>query len=333
MGAMADLLHAHTATLDPRPARRPQRMRVLAILNVQGKAGADAGPERIHQTAADAFAAAGVDATIELVGGAELSPAVQTALGSRASGDRFAFDALVVGGGDGTISTAAGHLAGTGIPLGVLPLGTLNHFAKDLGIPSVTDAAALVIAQGYARDIDASEVNGRIFINNSSIGIYPYMVEAREERRRMLGLGKWWAMVLAFGWMLRRFPVHRLYIRTSGQTRPRKTPCVFVGNNAYALDSTALGRREALDRGELCLYIARTGSRLTLLWLMVKTAFGLLKPARDFELVRTAAIEINSRSPRLRVAADGELEKMKPPLRYRIRARALRVIVPPLAKP
>jgi diacylglycerol kinase family enzyme len=326
---MADLLHPpETAKVEAGPARR-RRMRVLAILNIQGKAAAQTGADRIHGQVADAFAAAGVDATIELVGGAELSPAVQTALGSRAAGDRFAFDALVVGGGDGTISTAAGHLADTGIPLGVLPLGTLNHFAKDLGIPAAIDLAALAIAQGHMRDIDVSEVNGRVFINNSSIGIYPYMVAAREERRRTLGLGKWWAMALAFGWMLRRFPVHRLYIRTGDDVRPRKTPCAFIGNNAYALDAPALGSREALDRGELCVYIARTGRRATLLWLMVKAAFGRLKPARDFELISTAAIEINSRSRRLRVAVDGELERMKPPLRYRIRPHALRVLVPP----
>jgi diacylglycerol kinase family enzyme len=327
---MADLLHTPgTAKLEPEIARRPQRMRVLAILNVQGKAGAEAGAERIHLAVADAFAAAGIDGTIELVGGAELSPAVQTALGSRASGDRFAFDALVVGGGDGTISTAAGHLVDTGIPLGVLPLGTLNHFAKDLGIPSVIDLAALVIAQGHARDIDVGEVNSRVFVNNSSIGIYPYMVEAREERRRALGLGKWWAMALAFGWMLRRFPVHRLYIPTGRGVRPRRTPCAFIGNNAYALDATALGTREALDRGELCLYVAKTGSRLTLLGLMAKAVLGRLKPAQDFELIRSAEIEIHSRARRLRVAVDGELEKMRPPLRYRIRPHALRVLVPP----
>jgi diacylglycerol kinase family enzyme len=320
---------AHTAEVDPPPV--PQRMRVLAILNVHGKAGAEAGAERIHAQVADAFAAAGVDATIEVVGGAELSPAVQTALGARASGDRFPFAALVVGGGDGTISTAAGHLAGTGIPLGVLPLGTLNHFARDLGIPSVIDLAALVIAQGHARDIDVGEVNGRVFINNSSIGIYPYMVEAREERRRALGVGKWWAMALAFGWMLRRFPMHRLSIATGDGVRPRRTPCAFIGNNAYALDPAALGTRAALDRGELCLYIARSSSRLQLLWLMVKAVFGRLKPAQDFDLIRTASAEINSRSARLRVAADGELAKMAPPLRYRIRPNALRVLVPPVA--
>jgi diacylglycerol kinase family enzyme len=326
---MAELAHApETAKVHDMSAGR-QRMRVLAILNVHGKTAADAGAPHIHARVADAFDAAGVDATIELVGGAELVPALQMALGARASGADFPFDALVVGGGDGTISTAAGHVAGTGIPLGVLPLGTLNHFAKDLGIPSVVDVAALTIAQGHARDIDVGDVNGRVFVNNSSIGIYPYMVEAREERRRVLGLGKWWAMALAFGWMLRRFPLHRLYIRTGSDLRQHRTPCAFIGNNAYALDAAALRRRAALDRGELCLYIARSGSRLGLLRLMVKAVFGRLKPTRDLEMIRTAEIEISSRSVCLRVAVDGELEKMPPPLRYRIRERALRVIVPP----
>lgn len=336
---MADLTHVSDLTRAPDTAQvrednlRRTRMRVLAILNVQGKAVADTGAESVHQRVAAAFAAARVDAVIELVSGAELAPAVQGALGPEPSGEGFAFDALVVGGGDGTISTAAGFLAGTGIPLGVLPLGTLNHFARDLGIPAVIELATMTIAEGHARHVDVAEVNGRVFINNSSIGIYPYMVETRERQRRALGLGKWWAMALAFVWMLRRFPVHRLYISTGQGARPRTTPCAFIGNNLYTLDASAFGTRDALDRGELGVYIAKSRSRLGLLSLMLRAAFGGLKPARDFELIRTQQILIHSRSRRLRVAVDGEVEKLAPPLRYRIRPRELRVIAPRLPGP
>jgi diacylglycerol kinase family enzyme len=305
-------------------------MRVLAILNVQGQTAASLGSETVHQRVAEAFAAAGVDATVTLVQGSELAPALQSALGPRAAGERFAFDALAVGGGDGTISTAAAHLAGTGIPLGVLPLGTLNHFARDLGIPGQLELACTAIAEGNAADIDIAELNGRAFVNNASIGIYPYMVEIRDRQRRALGLGKWGAMALAFGWMLRRFPVHRLTIRAGGGERQRRTPCVFIGNNRYALSPAALGTRDALDRGELCVYVARSASRLHLLWAMLKAMLGRLTPLQDFEEIRGEALTIESRARRLRVALDGELHKIAPPLRYRSRRGALRVLVPRL---
>jgi diacylglycerol kinase family enzyme len=308
----------------------PARMRVLAILNVEGKAAAALGSGRIQERVADAFAAAGVDATITLVQGGELVPALQAALGPRASGETFAFDALAVGGGDGTIGTAAAHLTGTGIPLGVLPLGTLNHFARDLGIPNLLELACLVIAERNAHAIDVAEVNGRRFVNNSSIGIYPYMVETRDRQRRTLGLGKWGAMILAFGWMIRRFPVHRLTIRTGDGVRVHKTPCAFIGNNRYALEGTAVGTRASIDAGELCVYVARSQSRLHLLLVMLKAMLGRMTPLEDFEELRAETLVIDSRARRLRVALDGELLKMAPPLHYRSHRGALCVLLPRL---
>jgi diacylglycerol kinase family enzyme len=210
----------------------------------------------------------------------------------------------------------------------VLPLGTLNHFATDVGIPTAIEAAALTIAEGHVHDVDVAEVNGRVFVNNSSIGIYPYMLETRDQQRRALGLGKWGAMALAFIAMMRRFPVHRLTIRRGKGILPRKTPCAFIGNNLYRLDAAAFGTRETLDRGELGIYIAKSRSRLRFLLLIARAVTGRLKPARDFDLIRAAEIEIRAHSRRLRVAIDGELEKIAPPLRYSIRPRALRVLVP-----
>ena len=106
-------------------------------------------------------------------------------------------DAVVVGGGDGSIRTVASVLAGSDVPLGIIPLGTLNHFARDLRIPVFADRAIAVIASGEKRYVDVGEINGKIFINNSSIGIYPYLVLERERRRRRKRLSKWTAIVLA----------------------------------------------------------------------------------------------------------------------------------------
>ena len=332
---MADLLHApDTAKLDRKPAAPSAAHARAGDPQCPGQGWRRCRAERIHQSVADAFAAADVDATIELVGGAELSPAVQTALGSRASGDRFAFDALVVGGGDGTISTAAGHLAETGIPLGVLPLGTLNHFAKDLGIPSVIDLAALVIAQGAratstsARSTAASSSTTR---RSASIPTWSRRARSGGARSASANGGPWCSRscgcCAAFRCIGCTFRTGKR-VAAAAARRARSSATTPTRSSA-----TAFGTREALDRGELCLYIAKTGSRLSLLWLMAKAVFGRLKPARGF---RADPHRGRSRSIRGRRACasrpTASWRRCKPPLRYRIRPRALRVLVPPAAR-
>ena len=130
----------------------------------------------------------------------------------------------MVGGGDGSIRAVAGVLADSDVPLGVVPLGTLNHFAKDLGIPLKVEDAAATIAAGRTRLVDLAEVNGETFINNSSIGIYPYMVIDRERRRAQHKLTKWMAMVPAFFRMLRHFPRRRLASRPKASPGPTARP-------------------------------------------------------------------------------------------------------------
>lgn len=308
---------------EPQPVPAAGRLRVLALVNVDGRAAAMVGRAALQTRVADAFAAAGADAKVELHSARALPEALEAA-----TAGGFAFDALAVGGGDGTIGTAAARLAGTDIPLGVLPLGTLNHFARDLGIPTLLELACLTIAERHIRRVDLAEVNGRAFVNNSSIGIYPYMVETRERQRRVLGLGKWSAMALAFAWMIRRFPMHRLVIRAAEGARRRKTPCAFIGNNRYALEGPALGTRATLDRGELCVYVARSRSRMQFVLTMLKAIFGRKIPRQDFEELAAKSLVIDSRARRLRVAIDGELLKIKPPLHYAIRPGALRVFAP-----
>ncbi|MBA3404030.1 MAG: diacylglycerol kinase family lipid kinase, partial [Gemmatimonadaceae bacterium] len=141
----------------------------------------------------------------------------------------------IIGGGDGSIRTVAGVHCWNDLPLGVIPLGTWNHFAKDLKIPLSVEEAVAVIAAGEIRAVDLGEVNGQIFINNSSIGIYPYLVLDRERRRRREGLSKWRAMIKAGLRAVRYFPIHRLAIRVEGRVEPCRSPCVFIGNNEYRL--------------------------------------------------------------------------------------------------
>ena len=173
--------------------------RVVALMNAGAGAFNQKLAAEIESELASSFAHRGVAATIGFVEGEDLRAAAEKALKQAKRGE---IDAVVVGGGDGSIRTVASVLAGTSVPLGVLPLGTLNHFAKDLGLPLHVDEAAGTIAAGQVRVVDLAEVNGHTFINNSSIGIYPYMVIDRERRRANHRLAKWMAMVPAFFRML-----------------------------------------------------------------------------------------------------------------------------------
>jgi diacylglycerol kinase family enzyme len=240
-------------------------------------------------------------------------------------------DAVIVAGGDGTVNCAASALAGGSKPLGVLPLGTLNHFARDLGLPSEPEEAAAALAAGHWKAVDVGEVNGRVFVNNCSVGLYPEAVLRREERRQVLGEKKWPAMARALREALRRMPVVRLTLCTDDRKMRVATPLLVVGNNRYETDLLNLGRREALDEGRLWVYLARADGMGGVLRLAARTLMSRLEQARDFESLSTRSLEVVDRRRwrRLATALDGEVVALASPLRLRIRPRALRVLVPP----
>jgi diacylglycerol kinase family enzyme len=235
---------------------------------------------------------------------------------------------VVAGGGDGTINAVASKMVDTGVDFGVLPMGTLNHFAKDLAIPLDLKAAVRNLAEGKPRAVDVGEVNGRIFLNNSGLGMYPDLVRDREKQQRRLGRGKWLAAAWAGLAALRRFPFMSIRMTVDGQRLARRTPFVFIGNNAYTMQGLAIGERERLDAGVLSLYVAQKPTRLGLLRFAFDAMFGKLGDERDFDIVHAAAMEIDTRRRVLRVSTDGEVTLMRPPLRYRVRPGALNVITP-----
>ena len=147
---------------------------------------------------------------------------------------------IVAGGGDGTVSTVAAALVDTDICLGVLPLGTLNHFAKDLGLPLDLEAAVRCIATGVTSRVDVGEVNGRVFVNNSSLGLYPDIVRDREQQQKRFGRGKWHALLRASIAALRRYPFLQVSLAVEGRERAYRTPFVFIGNNAYRMEGLTM---------------------------------------------------------------------------------------------
>jgi diacylglycerol kinase family enzyme len=234
----------------------------------------------------------------------------------------------MVGGGDGSIRTVASILAGTDVPLGILPLGTLNHFARDLGIPPDPREAVAVLLTGAVHSVDAASMNGEIFLNNSSIGLYPFLVLRRERQRRRRNLPKWLAMLLAVLRIPRHLPLFPLTVRVGGLANSCRTPLVFIGNNDYQFAFPALGRRERLDGAELSIYVAQSDNLRAFLWLALRTIFGFSQAAREMRIVKGKTAEIVTRRHRLLAAFDGEVELVRPPLHYQIRPGALRVFAP-----
>jgi diacylglycerol kinase family enzyme len=324
---LADDPSVHVAGSDP-AGIAPGK--IIVILNAQGGTVARMGHAAARFEIIEAFADHGIAAETVLVRGKTI---VRTVRKLAASYDAqlaaaTAPPVIIAAGGDGTVNAVVQALASTGAPLGILPLGTLNHFARDLGLPFDIPGAVAVIAAGNTTAVDVAEVNNRIFVNNSSIGLYPDMVRDRERQRRQTRRAKWLAMALAFVRTLRRPPMRRLTIEAENWVRPLRTPLAFIGNNVYETKFPTLGRRATLTGGVLCLLIAKAERPFDIIRLLLRAAFGRLDQARDFEQHHLQALAIRSRHRRLLVALDGEVAILTTPLAYRIRPRDLRVFVP-----
>ena len=288
---------------------------------INAGSGADSDTDELKQRLLEAFGANGVETEITIAeSGEEIVEAAKQAA-------RSDYKIIVAGGGDGTVSAVASEIIGTDKTLGVLPLGTLNHFAKDLQIPLDMEEAVRVISKNHTREVDVGEINGRIFINNSSIGLYPKIVRQRE-RHQKSGYGKWAAFVRATIETVRRYTPLHVKLKIEGKEIMRRTPVVFVGNNEYEMEIFNVGGRKCLDAGKLSLYLLHRTGKFGLLRIALRTLFGRLRQAKDFEAFCIEEIKIETRRKRLPVAFDGEVETMKAPLCYRVRPLALRVIVP-----
>jgi diacylglycerol kinase family enzyme len=297
------------------------RGHIAVVLNAtSGHGSAPQAAERLKEI----FAEAEREARITLAkGGSEISAAMRRAVDDGC-------ETLVVGGGDGTINSGASAVVARGIPLGVLPLGTLNHFAKDLGIPLDLDQAAKVVLDGVVCKVDVGEVNGRLFLNNSSLGVYPAIVRLREKYRATLR-GKWIAALWAGLTVLRRSPFMGVRIVAEGKAIVRRTPLILVGNNEYRMAGLQAGSRESLAQGRLSLYVLNAERRPGLLRLAWQVLLKGAEQVKEVDLITVEEATVETRRRRLQVATDGEVFSLESPLNYRIRAGALRVHVPEAA--
>lgn len=295
-------------------------MPLTVIVNRAGGAAAAAGPG-LEQQLQDAFAKAGAAPRLRLLDPDSIPAAVEEAA---------ADGRLVVAGGDGTIASAAQTLKGRDAELALLPLGTLNHFARALGIPADIEAAAALAATGTAQRVDVGEVNGHRFINNASIGLYPFMVSRREAVQHHRHWPKWLATGPAAWAALRRLPHHRLRIDMGHGSRAVVTPMLFVGNNRYTLDAGNVGGRDRLTDGVLSVFAVAHRSRIGLIWFALRSLFGRADRQADFVTIGECdSITVHTASHSIEIALDGEVRRLSTPLRFRAVPGALRVVVPP----
>ncbi|HVO02697.1 MAG TPA: diacylglycerol kinase family protein [Candidatus Cybelea sp.] len=236
-------------------------------------------------------------------------------------------DILVAGGGDGTLNAAAAALLGSKTSLGVLPLGTLNHFAKDVGIPLELETAARTIFTGRTAALDVGVVNDHVFINNSSLGLYPRIVRQREAHQR-LGHSKWIAFAKALAYVTRHPRSIYLRIRIDGAgARSRRTPFVFIGNNRYEIAGLNIGKRTSLAGETLWVCQAPDTDHWGLLRLTLRALSGRLRDS-DLEATEAREVWIETRPHHAVVSTDGEVWQMRPHLHYTTMPKALKVIVP-----
>jgi diacylglycerol kinase family enzyme len=292
--------------------------RIAVVLNgSSGKGDCAAAAKRLEEI----FSAAGREARITVAeSGDQIRSAIEEAVKGRC-------ETLVAGGGDGTINTAAQAVIGSEVQLGILPLGTLNHFAKDLGIPLDLDEAAKVVLDGIVCKVDVGEVNGRIFLNNSSLGVYPAVVRLRE-RYQATGLSKWLAALWASLTVLRRNSFLAVRIIAEEQAIVRRTPFVFVGNNEYRMVGLQPASRDSLTSGHLALYVVNAERRVGVLRLALQVLLHGVEQVRELDLLTVEEATVETRRRRLQVATDGEVFSLESPLSYRIRPGALWVHVP-----
>jgi diacylglycerol kinase family enzyme len=249
----------------------------------------------------------GKPSTVELVDAAEKLGIRCHVLGDSDDASELArgadTEALGMAGGDGSLASVAEVAVERGLPFVCVPLGTRNHFARDLGLDRNDPFAALAAFSGAERRVDVARVNDRLFLNNVSIGVYANLVRGREQHRRR---GEALAGVRALTRLARER--HRLRVALDGETL--RARILLIGNNAYDLDLFTLGERESLATGELHLYAA--DGWLPTTWVE--------RAAARFRLELDA--------PHVTAAADGEPLALSSPLAFECQAQALRVLVP-----
>ncbi|PWR21948.1 diacylglycerol kinase family protein [Zavarzinia compransoris] len=299
-------------------------MRITVVMNEKAGTLAQGDGHAIATGVRNAFAHAGHTVNVAAVKPRDMQSAVQRSITTKP-------DVLVVGGGDGSLNGALNMLGRAPIALGVLPLGTMNLTARDIGLPPDPVDAAKAMARGTIAPVDVANLNGTRFLHAAVLGFYPWMVLDRDRARRRRGLSKWPAMIRA-GWRA-LFRRHELEIDVdlgtdAGDRVQLRTPLLVVANNRFVDGAGPVPTRASLADGELAVYVAETTGPLSLLRLAAAVAAGRWESAPGIHFAACRSLTVASSRRRLRVAVDGELMHFEPPLSFRLEQGRLYFLMP-----
>ena len=242
---------------------------------------------------------------------------------------------VVAAGGDGTINTVAHAALGSGCTFGVLPQGTFNYFGRAHGIPEDTAEALKVLLSGHRQPVQVGWVNGRVFLVNASLGLYPKLLEDREAWKRQFGRSRVVALGAGLATLLRGHRSLRLRVEAQGQERELRTPTIFVGINALQLQQLGFPEAQAVHDGQLAAIALRPVGRLTLLGLLLRGALGRLAEAEDVVHLATPRLTVRPGrrlglfpNRRMKVATDGEVHWMNWPITFQVAQDSLNLLKP-----
>jgi diacylglycerol kinase family enzyme len=235
---------------------------------------------------------------------------------------------LAVAGGDGTVNAVASACRKLGRPLGILPAGTFNYVARNLGLPIDVAEAARVIAAGRAEPIAVGEINGRLFLNNAGFGLYSHMIEEREVAKRRFGRHRIVAFFSGLKVLTERHPLYHIHITADGRELTLKTTTLFFGVNALQLANYNLEAAKFVERGQLAVLSLRLDSRFDIARMAWAALHGKAEAAQCVEATAATTVRVTTRRRALKVAIDGELVVLRPPLEVRLVRDGLQVFMP-----
>ncbi|CAN5179261.1 diacylglycerol kinase family protein [soil metagenome] len=238
---------------------------------------------------------------------------------------------VVAAGGDGTINAVANAVLGSGCPFGVLPQGTFNYFGRDHAISQDSGKAAQVLLSGLISPVQVGKVNGRLFLVNASVGLYPQILEDREAWKQQLGRSRFVAFLSGMATLLQARRQLQLQIESAGLAASLRTPTLFIGNNRLQLTRAGIDAQhaEAVAQGQLAAVAVRPIGTLALFGLLARGLLGRLGDAgniRSFSFRRLTVTPKGMR--RIKVATDGEIVWMQTPLVFEVAPEPLLLLVP-----
>jgi diacylglycerol kinase family enzyme len=296
-------------------------MKIHVIVNKRAGTVLDWETGTLGEQILAAFQAQSHEVTLQLVDPDEMSPAIGCALAQGC-------EALVVGGGDGSVRAAANAMIGSEVSLGILPLGTLNRLARDLKIPFDVQAAAAALANGQVTAIDVADVNGRIFLCNSTFGIPAIFSQQRQLLRGKPAVERFRGYFQALKDMLQSRRHMEVDI-DHGQARMKlRVLSMVISNNPYIEKPSLMMEKDGLHHGVLAAYISQHPSGWGMMRAVIRGMLGRFKSDPGIAHFEARRINVTARRSRVRLSNDGELEIVDMPLRYSIRPDALKVLVP-----